>query len=546
MVAYLEKSIENDDFDEIVDFVNANPIRYALTISPTICVSYIEQFWSTAKIKIVNNERQIRAKVNGKTIVMSESSVRRDLQFNDKDCSGQPTKPQHTPTTALPSNIEKTQKRRKNKRPTEISQSSRPTTLVVDETVHEEREDSMEKAATTAISLDVEKGSGVNTLRSGEEILKIMELMEIYTKLFDTVLALENVKTAQDLEITSLKKRVKKLEKKKKARTPQLKRRLFKVKIESSADKSLGDQEDASKQGRNIAESDQDEEISFVQEDAEIQGSTAEPSTPPTTTVIKDEDLTIAQTLMKIRSEKSKEKEKERGSKENFSEPATRPTRGVTMQEPKKPLKKKDQIKFDEEVAKRLTEELEAGSETTRQAKEQGELTIEERSKLFVELMKKGRSTLQSLELKRSEENHPLITKRWNHKFLPILRNMVGYKNTQLKNKSFEEIQMLFDKEMKRVNSFVPIDSEVMEGSGKKTESSRKETVSKKRAGEELDEESVKRQKLEYDAEKTHILTEDKMYYGIIRADGSTKFYKIFTKMLDDFDRQDMLDLQID
>ncbi|GJT98340.1 hypothetical protein Tco_1093858 [Tanacetum coccineum] len=33
------------------------------------------------------------------------------------------------------------------------------------------------------------------------------------------------------------------------------------------------------------------------------------------------------------------------------------------------------------------------------------------------------------------------------------------------------------------------------------------------------------------------------MYYEIIRADGSTKFYKIFTKMLDDFDRQDMLDL---
>ncbi|GJV66107.1 putative ribonuclease H-like domain-containing protein [Tanacetum coccineum] len=257
MVAYLEKSIENADFDEIVDFLNANPIRYALTVSPTIYVSYIEQFWSTAKIKIVNNERQIRAKVNGKTIVISESSVRRDLQFNDED---------------------------------------------VDETVHKERGDGMERAATTAASLDAEQDSGsgprrqdtilgdrpaqtrierlskqynnppllgVNTPGSGEDRLKIMELMEICTKLSDRVLALENVKTAQDLEITSLKKRVKKLEKKKKARTPQLKRRLFKVRIESPADKSLGDQEDASKQGRNIAESDQDEEISFVQEDVE-------------------------------------------------------------------------------------------------------------------------------------------------------------------------------------------------------------------------------------------------------------------------------------
>ncbi|GJW35532.1 hypothetical protein Tco_0058452 [Tanacetum coccineum] len=70
---------KNADFAEIVDFLNANPIRYALTVSPTIYVSCIEQFWSTAKTKIVNNETQIHAKVEGKTIVISESSVRRDL-----------------------------------------------------------------------------------------------------------------------------------------------------------------------------------------------------------------------------------------------------------------------------------------------------------------------------------------------------------------------------------------------------------------------------------------------------------------------------------
>ncbi|GKD01776.1 hypothetical protein Tco_1172050 [Tanacetum coccineum] len=81
MVAYLEKSTENVDFAEIIDFLNANPIRYALTVSLTIYVSCIEQFWSTAKTKTVNNETQIHAKVKGKTIVISESSVRRDLQY---------------------------------------------------------------------------------------------------------------------------------------------------------------------------------------------------------------------------------------------------------------------------------------------------------------------------------------------------------------------------------------------------------------------------------------------------------------------------------
>ncbi|GJR27428.1 hypothetical protein Tco_1103660 [Tanacetum coccineum] len=96
-----------------------------------------------------------------------------------------------------------------------------------------------------------------------------------------------------------------------------------------------------------------------------------------------------------------------------------------------------------------------------------------------------------------------------------------------MKNKSFEEIQMLFDKEMKRVNSFVSMDSEVVEGSGKKTKSSRKETVIKKRAeivprdDEVVNVESLSTKYPIVDW-KTHILAEDKVYYQIIRADGNT------------------------
>ncbi|GKD33662.1 hypothetical protein Tco_1249171 [Tanacetum coccineum] len=92
------------------------------------------------------------------------------------------------------------------------------------------------------------------------------------------------------------------------------------------------------------------------------------------------------------------------------------------------------------------------------------------------------------------------------------------------------------------------MDSEVVEGSGKKAESSRKEAVSKKRAeivpkdDEVVNVESLATKYLIVDW-KTHILAKDKMYYEIIRADGSTKNYKIFSAMLDDFDRQDVLDL---
>ncbi|GKC49168.1 hypothetical protein Tco_1071913, partial [Tanacetum coccineum] len=100
------------------------------------------------------------------------------------------------------------------------------------------------------------------------------------------------------------------------------------------------------------------------------------------------------------------------------------------------------------------------------------------------------------------------------------------------------------------IDDFVPIDSE--EG-GKKAESSKREaTSSKKRQRADLDDENCKRQKLEDAAEKEGLKTylkidpdEDRaVNYAITRADGSTKFYKIFTEMLEDFDKQDLVDLQ--
>nr|GEY79298.1 retrotransposon protein, putative, Ty3-gypsy subclass [Tanacetum cinerariifolium] len=83
------------------------------------------------------------------------------------------------------------------------------------------------------------------------------------------VLALETIKTNQALKIGSLKRRVKKIEKKASKRTHKLKR-LYKIgssgRIESSDEASLGDQEDASKQERIIDNIDADEEVTLVDE----------------------------------------------------------------------------------------------------------------------------------------------------------------------------------------------------------------------------------------------------------------------------------------
>ncbi|GJT39639.1 hypothetical protein Tco_0939504, partial [Tanacetum coccineum] len=84
MVAFLEKPDECTGFEQIVDFLNAHTIRYALTVNPTIYVSCVKQFWSSAMTKTVNGEPHIHAKVDGKVIVITESSVRRDLHLADE------------------------------------------------------------------------------------------------------------------------------------------------------------------------------------------------------------------------------------------------------------------------------------------------------------------------------------------------------------------------------------------------------------------------------------------------------------------------------
>ncbi|GJT54036.1 hypothetical protein Tco_0989090 [Tanacetum coccineum] len=103
MVAILEKTESNTDFHQIVDFLEASHIRYALTVHPTVYVSHIQQFWSTAKVETVDGETKIIAKVNGRKRTVTESSIRRHLKLLDDEVpqgegSENPTEPHHTPS----------------------------------------------------------------------------------------------------------------------------------------------------------------------------------------------------------------------------------------------------------------------------------------------------------------------------------------------------------------------------------------------------------------------------------------------------------------
>ncbi|GJU30849.1 hypothetical protein Tco_1174438 [Tanacetum coccineum] len=85
MVAYLEKTDGNTEFHEIISFLTRSSIHYALTVSPVVSTTFVEQFWMSAKSKIINNVRYITAKVAGKPVSISEASIRSDLLFDDAD-----------------------------------------------------------------------------------------------------------------------------------------------------------------------------------------------------------------------------------------------------------------------------------------------------------------------------------------------------------------------------------------------------------------------------------------------------------------------------
>ncbi|GJW14152.1 hypothetical protein Tco_0018285 [Tanacetum coccineum] len=85
MVAYLEKTDGNAEFHEIINFLARSSIHNALTVSPVVSTTFVEQFWMSAKSKIINNVRYITAKVAGKPVSISEASIRSDLLFDDVD-----------------------------------------------------------------------------------------------------------------------------------------------------------------------------------------------------------------------------------------------------------------------------------------------------------------------------------------------------------------------------------------------------------------------------------------------------------------------------
>ncbi|GKA03615.1 hypothetical protein Tco_0676396 [Tanacetum coccineum] len=471
MVAFLSKPTECDRFEQIVDFLNAHPLS---------------------------------------EIVITESSVRSDLQLADKECVD--CFPNSTSFENLALMGPKT------------TAWNELASAIIYEAVYKELGDSLVRATTTDSSLKAEQDSG-NI--SDEDRLKLEELMALCTTLQNRVLDLEKTKTTQHNKITSLKRRVKKLEKRNRSRTHKLKR-LYKVglsaRVESSGDEeSLG--EDASKQERKIDDIDADEEITLVNDHADDemfdvndlggkevfiarQNEEVVDAAQVKTVTITTEEITLAQALEALKTSKPKVKGiviQEPGTTTKTttttisSKQSQDKGKGI-MVEPKKPMKKKDQINFDEETAKRLQaefdeEEILATEKAEKEQEANIALTKEwEDIQAKIEADHELAQRLKHFAAKSAEEkrNKPPTQAQQRKIMCTYLKNIEGKKLKDLKNKSFDSIQKIFDRAFKRVNTFVDFRIDLVEGSSPRT-------------GEELEQESTKKKNVDDDKDTVEL-----------------------------------------
>ncbi|GJZ62892.1 hypothetical protein Tco_0619313 [Tanacetum coccineum] len=228
-----------------------------------------------------------------------------------------------------------------------------------------------------------------NILRSDEDILKLDELMALCTTLQNRVLDLEKTKTTQHNENASLKRRVKKLEKKNRPRTQKLKR-LYKGRIdaidvdeeitlvsvqnvdEEMFDVNVLDGEEVFVAEQEVAANKENDEGNVVSTAGDA--TTVSATITTTVTITTVDDITLAQALMEIKSTKPKEKRvviQELGESTTTisSQQSHDKGKGILI-EHVKPMKKKDLIRLDEEAALKLQAEFDKEERLAREKAE--------------------------------------------------------------------------------------------------------------------------------------------------------------------------------
>ncbi|GJT98338.1 hypothetical protein Tco_1093856, partial [Tanacetum coccineum] len=387
---------------------------------------------------------------------------------------------------------------------------------------------------------------GVQSLGRDDGSMTLSELTVLCTNLSNKVTSLEaelaQTKQTYGTTLTKLIKKVKKLEQTVKSTQARIR---FRIVVSDDEEEDIEIQENISDDTEVVLEEEEPTELVEDQGSGEKGEKEVSIVGAEHSTVIL-EVSTAAANLLYIRRSAQKRKDKGKSfMKENES---------IDEEE-------RQRIARDAEIAKQLQEEINKAT----QEQEKQEVVTEADPTHVIDWS--DPTVIRYHALQNRAFSIPEVRKN----MCMYLINQGGYKMRHLKGMSYEDIRPIFEKVWDQIHSFVPMDPEMeipklkraepvkrqsteeekkRDDSSKPAEGRRKKTLARKRASGKdsevndvaIDIESLATNYLIVDW-KTYVLAKNFMYYQIFRADGSPKNYKIFSEMLDDFDRQDVLDL---
>ncbi|GJR90429.1 putative ribonuclease H-like domain-containing protein [Tanacetum coccineum] len=508
LVAYTDSDYAGASLDRKSTIGGCQFLRYALTVNPTICTSCIDHFWAIVKVKTVNEEQQLQALVDGKKIIITEATL---------TLIGAKTTAWNKFSSTMASAIICLATNKKFNFSKYIFESmvknldSAVKFLMYPRFVQVFLNNQLEGMATynrIYIAPSHTKKIFANMRRQGKDFSGRV------TPLFPTMVVQAQEEIGKGLAMPTDPHHIPIItqpsssqpQRKQKSRRPKEKDTQipqFSVpsdpinvadKVVTKEPTSLGDQEDASKQGRTIHGIDADEDITldnvydadmFKVNDLDcdvvvVESEVTNKAVPVSAATITNVELTLAQTLAELKSARPKTKGGQ-GSKDKGKD---------NMIEPEKPLKKKDQIKFNEEEALRLQAKFDEGDRLAREKAQQ----VKEANIAWDDIQAKIDADYQLAErlkkhfaAKRAEEkrNRPPTRAQQRNIMCTYLKNMARWKPKDLKNKSFALITEFIIKLSKK--------SKVMEES------------SSKRTRDELQQESTKKQKIDDDQERAEL-----------------------------------------
>nr|GEZ61493.1 hypothetical protein [Tanacetum cinerariifolium] len=536
MIAYLTKSNASEGFNQIIDFLDASSIQYALTVNPNIYVSCIKQFWSSVLVKKVNDVIRLQALIHKRKLIITEDIIREALRLNDAksiDC---------LPNEEIFTKLERMGYEKPSIKLTFYKAffstqwkvgkgfSGVDTPLFEEMLVPQQAADAVDDVVVDSVPTDDVAddvpAADAELNPHHHHLLLHHHHHKNYLPHYKLVENLEQDKIDQALEILKLKKRARKLEMRKKLKASGLQRLKKEIKVEKNAEveKNADVQERLEESQAKVYH------IDLEHADKVLSMQYDEPEPTELQEVIKV--VTTAKLMIEL---------------------VTAATITITVAAPTAARRRKGVVIRDlEETATPSTI-----VHTKPKSKDKGKgIMVEEQQ--VKEKGKQDNFVLRYQALKRKPQTKAQARKN----IMVYLKNMADFKMDYFKGMSYDDIRPIFKKYFNLNVAFLEKSKEQLEED---------ESKALKRTSESLKEKAAKKKKLDEEVEelKKHlqivpnddvdVYTEatplalkvpvvdyeiysknNKPYYKIIRADGSHQLFLSFLSLLRNFDREDL------